>query len=60
MKKNLFILVAFISISATIFSQIPPPGGANLPPDGIPIDGGLGMLLAGLAAYGAKKFWKKK
>ncbi|MEI6889447.1 MAG: hypothetical protein WCL03_09220 [Bacteroidota bacterium] len=42
----------------------PPPGdhgsGGNQPPVGAPIDGGLGILLAMGAAYGAKKFYKAR
>lgn len=58
MKKNIFTLILFLVICSAIIAQVPPPGGSNLPPDGIPIDGGLGLLLAGLAGYAYKKFRK--
>lgn len=40
-------------------AQPAPPPPPPPPPAGIPIDGGLALLLAGLGAYGAKKIWKK-
>lgn len=59
MKKNILLTLLVIIAVSISYAQVPPPGGP-LPPDGVPIDGGLGLLLAGLAAYGAKKIWKKK
>lgn len=52
--STIIILVCVLAVSA----QVPPPGGQNIPPDGIPIDGGLGLLLAGMAGYAYKKFKK--
>jgi len=61
MKKNLFILVFVISL--IIFpalvkdasAQPPPP-----PPQDIPIDGGLFLLIAAGASYGAGKLYKQQ
>lgn len=45
----LTLLLLLVSVSE-IFSQPPPP-----PPPNIPIDGGIGWLIAAGVAYGAKK-----
>ncbi|MDQ3190826.1 MAG: hypothetical protein M3Q58_04460 [Bacteroidota bacterium] len=47
------------------FSQPPPPGGGGTQPcwppsTCIPIDGGLGFLIAAAAALGIKKIYDKK
>jgi hypothetical protein len=63
---SLFILVWIFSVtSATAQSQPPPApdthGGANnVPGGGAPIGGGLTLLLAMGAAYGAKKVYQFK
>ena len=58
--KIIFLLGLFVLCIITVSNaQVPPPGGSNLPPDGIPIDGGLGILLASLFAYSYKKYLKK-
>ena len=49
--KSIFLLIAILSVT-TIFAQGAPPA--------TPIDGGLGILLAGGAAYGLKRIMKKK
>lgn len=36
------------------------PAGPPPSPPGVPIDGGIALLLAGLGAYGAKKLFKKE
>lgn len=36
------------------------PAGPPPPVPGVPIDGGITLLLAGLGAYGAKKLFKKE
>jgi len=72
--KNIIKSLAFVSILAlAIFitkpvkaeSPAPPPpgstgGAGNQGPAGGPIDGGLGILLALGAGYGAKKLYKLK
>ena len=40
------------------FAQVAPPPPPP-PPAGVPIEGGLFLLLSGLAAYGAKKVYGK-
>ena len=64
----LLLLLAIVFIPGSeAFSQPPPPGGTGgppcWPPPCIPIDGGIGWLVAAGVAYGAKKSWdfsKKK
>ena len=61
MKKIILILSVFaiLVISAgTLLAQGPPLPPA--PPTGVPIDGGLSIIIAGCAAYGAKKMYKNK
>jgi hypothetical protein len=41
-----------------LFAQ-PGPPPPPVPPPGVPIDGGILLLLSGLAAYGTKKFFNK-
>jgi hypothetical protein len=63
LKKKLVLLLLVISIGATSQAQTAPGfwddvddnsgGGAQLP--AIPLDGGLSLLLAAGAAYGAKR-----
>ena len=48
-------------LAITIVSaQPPPPPPPPPPPAGVPLDGGITLLLGGLAAYGAKKIWGNK
>ena len=54
----LFTFVLFFTMDG--MTQPPPPGGTGppcWPPPCIPIDGGIGWLLAAGVAYGAKKSW---
>jgi len=53
MKRLLFIF--FFLISALAFAQIDPPEDQ----DDIPVDGGVGFLLAAGAAWGIKKLKEK-
>ena len=48
----LIFLLALILMPAEVVAQSPPPA--------TPIDGGLGILLAGGAAYGIRRLTKKK
>lgn len=52
------ILVILPFVTDGLMAQPAPPPPP--PPQGVPIDGGLAILLAGLGAYGAKKIWKKE
>jgi hypothetical protein len=56
MKKNIFLIgslaLLFTLVTQAAFAQ-PGPGGPPLPA-AVPLDGGLGMLLAAGAAFGAK------
>ena len=49
--KILSLLVFIFSVSAVVMAQ-PPAGGG---PGSTPIDGGLSLLVGGIAAYGVKK-----
>jgi peptidoglycan/LPS O-acetylase OafA/YrhL len=49
---SLLVLPMFINNAS---AQPPPP-----PPQDIPIDGGLFLLIAAGAAYGARKFYKQQ
>ena len=60
MKKNILTLSILLLASMALIAQVPPPGGSGLPPDGIPIDGGLCLLLAGMVGYAYKKFKSAK
>jgi hypothetical protein len=73
MKRNLNIfiallfLMAFFTIVTPAFAQEPPHPPSvghgtkgNQAPAGAPIDGGLSILLALGAAYGARKYNNKK
>ncbi|WP_421879615.1 PID-CTERM protein-sorting domain-containing protein [Marinoscillum sp.] len=50
--KSLLVLGAILSVTAVMAQPSAPPA--------TPIDGGLGLLLAGGAAYGIKKLKEKK
>ncbi len=56
MKKAITIIAAMALTLAPmyLFAQPDPPGGP------VPIDGGLGILLAAGAAYGIKKYKNQK
>jgi hypothetical protein len=51
------LLVAPFTLSYVFAQPTPPPPPP--PPVGVPIDGGIAILLGGLAAYGAKKYLGK-
>jgi len=61
MKKILFVLVLVFSLMVLpglvkdAAAQPPPP-----PPQDIPIDGGLFLLIAAGASYGARKLYKQQ
>lgn len=59
--KALFIL--FVAICTITFAAPPPPPGSAptcWPPPCVPIDGGITLLMAAGAAYGAKKFLQSR
>lgn len=68
MRKLLFISIVVVTIniipeSSEAAGPPGPPGGGGGPPCGspwgcVPIDGGLGFLLAAGVAYGGKKAYK--
>lgn len=57
-KVASIIFMGFAILFATeINAQPPNPGGGQGDPPGIPIDGGISILLAAGAAYGGKKIY---
>ncbi|MCB0510436.1 MAG: hypothetical protein KDC82_06700 [Bacteroidetes bacterium] len=60
--KIQIVLTALLLLSPfavqIVFAQPGPPPPPP-PPPGVPIDGGILLLLGGLGAYAAKKFHKK-
>lgn len=59
MKKLLYIFVILsLGFSTDLIAQPPLPGGGGNPkPEGVPIDGGISLLLAAGVAYGGKKVY---
>ncbi len=55
----LIVVVVLVLVSSTVVAQVTPPGGHVPPPDGLPIDGGLGVLLALGIGYAVKKLRKE-
>lgn len=61
---TLIFLLAIVTISAAVFGQpFDPPGGPGgdpiTDPAGVPIDGGLGLLIVAGIAYGGKKLHQR-
>lgn len=50
------LVIALLAFSQLATAQPTPPGS----PADVPIDGGLGLLLAAGAAFGGKKAWKAR
>ena len=63
--RKAFILVLFILGTFTVETMAQggpsptglPPGGGCVPPNCVPIDGGLSLLIAAGAAFGGKKIY---
>ena len=60
--RALAITVLLLSVSGIYAQPGPPPGGGGStpscwPPPCVPIDGGISLLIAAGAAYGAKKLY---
>jgi hypothetical protein len=66
MKTNALILLGvFLLLGSVAFAAFPPPpppsnGPPCWPPPCIPIDGGITLLMAAGAAYGAKKLYNSR
>lgn len=58
--RYVLLTIVFVSpiVMSAVFAQ-PGPPPPPVPPPGVPIDGGILLLLSGLAAYGAKKAYNK-
>lgn len=59
--RFLVLAIAIVSpmVVSVVFAQPGPPPPPPPPPSGVPIDGGIALLLGGLTAYGAKKYLNK-
>ncbi len=61
--KSIFTLSFFVLFTVIGYAAAPPPppgGPACWPPPCIPIDGGISILMAAGAAYGAKKIYDSR
>jgi hypothetical protein len=63
--KQYSFLFLFLLLTIVSSAGVPPPpppgtGPSCWPPPCIPIDGGITLLMAAGAAYGAKKIYSKK
>jgi len=61
--KQYSLLLFFVIIGLASYSAPPPPPGTGpgcWPPPCVPIDGGITLLMAAGAAYGAKKIYDSK
>ncbi|MEZ4978418.1 MAG: hypothetical protein R2772_03895 [Chitinophagales bacterium] len=58
MLLTALLLIAPFAVQVVFAQPGPPPPPP--PPPGVPIDGGILLLLGGLGAYAAKKFASKK
>ena len=65
LMKTIIVTVLFVAVAAISFA-LPDPGGGEFPCGGefgpcpIPIDGGVGILLASGIALGGAKWFKEK
>jgi hypothetical protein len=59
MKNLILTLTLFLGFVTIGYCDEPPPFNPG-PPQGIPIDGGVSILLAGAVGYGIKKVNEKK
>jgi len=61
-KKAIILTGVFLAITYFVHSAPPPPANDPpcWPPPCIPIDGGITMLMAAGAAYGAKKLYNSR
>lgn len=61
--KIILFFFIFLALSQVIFAAPPPPPGGMpgcWPPPCVPIDGGITLLIAAGAAYGAKKLYNSR
>ena len=56
--KRSFFALSFLFVSSIALAQNPDDPGGN-PDEGIPIDGGISLLIGGSILYGAKKLKEK-
>lgn len=59
-RKALLTLVCTAGMGAAVYAQLPPPPTPTAPPTQVPIDGGILLLAAAGAAYGARKVYKNR
>ncbi len=64
-SKKYILTLVLLTVNALTFAAPPPPpppgtGPGCWPPPCVPIDGGITLLMAAGAAYGAKKIYDSK
>lgn len=59
MRKLLLIAVLSLSMTVGVLAQDPPGDFIDSDPE-LPVDGGIGLLLAAGVGYGIKKLYQKK
>lgn len=60
MKRTVASLTVFFALGlGSALAQLPPPPTPTAPPTQVPIDGGVLLLAAAGAAYGAKKIYAR-
>lgn len=60
MKRALTTLCFCTGLSLSTWAQLPPPPTPTAPPSQVPLDGGVLLLAAAGAVYGAKKVYHRK
>jgi hypothetical protein len=60
MSKSLFIFLGLFLFATSTAVMGQPNGGGQGSGGTAPVDGGVSMLVAGIAAYGAKKIREKR
>lgn len=60
MKRTLITFCLGTGLALCSRAQLPPPPTPTAPPTQVPIDGGILLLAAAGAAYGAKKVYNRK
>ena len=60
MQRMVAIGAFVLGIGLVADAQLPPPPTPTAPPTQVPIDGGIVILAAAGAAYGAKKIYNKR
>lgn len=60
MKRAFTTLYLCFGLGMGIWAQLPPPPTPTAPPSQVPLDGGVLLLAAAGAIYGAKKVYNRR